>query len=157
MSKFKPVELNEENVERVFKECVALPEDKEDDLYESSIYMQNLNKGTVRLSKSRLDKMKKTILYMIGQFYVAHHSSPISMYPIEGLSKNYKGLVWTNDLYTSLMIPTLARYFDLNSPMMKVNERYYLYTRVNDIRQTLSPNDPNFKLWWKEHRMAWDI
>lgn len=118
--------------------------------------MENFKLGTIKFSKSRLEKNKKVLKYLIGQFHAIHNKGPISMYPIKELERNYRGMIWTDNLFLSFAIPNLARYFDYNSPIFKVEDRYYIYTRINDMVPTLSPNDINFKKWWSEHKSKWE-
>lgn len=174
---FRPIDLNEGNVQAIFNRCLATDNTTEhikselyhkewDYLKDSDLteeLTEELNEklwytGSDHLiifDKKALLNNLKNIRYLYGQL-IAVHRDTNSIHTDEdsnsSVMKNYQGKIWT------IKKSTLLQFFHLGVGSNTI----YWFTRSGDsgfkykIPATLSPKDPNFPAWWEAHKGEWE-
>ena len=154
--KFKPLDLNEGNVQAIFNRCLATEDTKE---YIKSVLEQKEH-GFAQDSKGILFDRKKiqrdnihAIEYLYGQLLTAHNgSNTISATGKVSATMTYTGKIWTTNNGILQMFFHLGLASDTIYPF-SVNHNSAFPRK---IRPTLSPKDPNFATWWEEHKSEWE-
>lgn len=94
---FTPIDLNEENVQTIFKRCLATDstEQKQSSVLFSALYGFEESSTSIYFDKQKLAENKEAIQYLYGQVETIH-SNKYSFAPSD-LSKKYSSLPWTNN------------------------------------------------------------
>ena len=153
---FRPIELNEANVQAIFNRCLA----KEgEDFYNVQVVGSELSKNPsdiVRLSGEKMEKNDQNIRYLLGQLKTIHLPNVKAITLQEGFFR-YDNHVWTKDLECLFQLYALA--------LGSVYFRGFGQTKDGNITSlidynrctpTLSPKDPAFPAWWEQHKAEWE-
>ena len=144
---FTPIELTDENVQKIFDECLV--DEKNENrmialLYEESTY------DKLYFDFDRIKAYKKNIAYMFGQLKGAHLHEQMLLIP--DLAIKYAGNSWVKNKASFMKFTYLGI---VTSQISKVSKKYGKTLNLS-IKPTLSPSDPNFDSWWEEHRAEWE-
>lgn len=97
---FKPLELNEENVQAIFNRCLLKEESKEIEraiLFSILLGYSEEKELIVEFDKHTLLKNEKNIRYLYGQLSAVHTSeNKLQKLSINDLKTNYAGTIWSN-------------------------------------------------------------
>lgn len=155
---FRPIELNEGNVQAIFNRCLATADDPTDGIYASVLFQQDLgyeeDSKPVFFSKGRLEQNKKNIFYLLGQLRACHDLRYIYKVTSTETVYRYDGVKWTSDTVKYMELCHLGEAtrgilpFDKRSNSASINEL--------DVKPTLSPKDPAFPAWWEAHKGEWE-
>lgn len=153
---FRPIDLNEDNVQAIFNRCLA----KEgEDFYNVQVAGSELTKNPsdiVPLSKQKMKKNAQNIRYLLGQLKTIHLPDVKAITLQEGFFR-YDNHVWTKDFYSLFQLYALALgcvYFRGFSQTKDGNITSLIdYSRCTP---TLSPKDPAFPAWWEANRAKWE-
>jgi len=143
------IELNEENVISIYQDCLATDETHPDDLKTVS-FAASPNVPKVSMDGRKLSENSERIHYLYGQLYYTHFEFEelIIFTPSIGCM-SYTKKAWTSNqsvLFAFYYLGVGSRSIALFNPDS--------HTRIvhHDITiPTLSPNDPAFAEWAKEH------
>lgn len=153
-------DLNELNVKKFTKHCLAKPEDDEKDLMvvhayedENGIY-EPRTKG--RFSKKRYDQQKDRIASMLGQLKKIHDRHRLKEWwnkeynrlDFIDLQTKYDGTRWTRDPNCTLYLYLLANAGDFFAGFRKDKDGIFrtdLGDAINSIEPMESPSDPNLQ------------
>lgn len=156
-NQFKPQELNEGNVQAIFKRCLPIPGFPEVSCELFPPVLGNFQKdysSTYGFDKNNILANKNTIQYLFGQLHSVHTKKEVLT--IEDFLTNYLNERWTDEKAYLLELLYLGNCtgIDLIHPF---NARKNNTTRfISPIKPTLSPKDPNFPAWWEEHKSEWE-
>ena len=153
---FRPIDLNEDNVQAIFNRCLA----KEgENFYNVQVVGLELSKNPsdiVQLSGEKMKKNDQNIRYLLGQLKTIHLPNVKAITLQEGFFR-YDNHVWTKDLECLFQLYALA--------LGSVYFRGFGQTKDGNITSlidynrctpTLSPKDPNFPAWWEAHKVEWE-
>lgn len=153
---FRPIDLNEDNVQAIFNRCLA----KEgEDFYNVQVAGSELTKNPsdiVPLSKQKMEKNAQNIRYLLGQLKTIHLPDVKAITLQEGFFR-YDNHVWTKDFYSLFQLYALALgcvYFRGFSQTKDGNITSLI--DYNRCTPTLSPKDPAFPAWWEANRAKWE-
>lgn len=148
------IDLNEENVRNILNYCLATEETPEEDIISTTFIKSDFQTPipSIQLSRSRLSEYSLTIYHLTGQLDNVHSGK--SVFHINDGFKKYDGSYWTQDkmavfslCYLSCVTNVLP-YFK-PSPALKTFVSHL--TENPFLQPTLSPDDPNFEEWAKDH------
>ena len=96
---FKPLELNEANVQAIFNRCIAKGETPEDQCCNSILFSRTLgyrpsDELVIHFNTEKMRMNKKSIEYLYGQLRCTHQK--LEKLNLEEAYWNYRGKVWTN-------------------------------------------------------------
>ena len=147
ISDFEPVDLNERFVVNLYNRC--LPTSTTTD-YEPSTLIAKPNYFNVvdrlQFDKHKLKKEKKTIMYLMGQLRDVHKHKYLVL---DHSILKYDGTQWTQNRDAELALLHLCKACDLIEPF-DVGKRWLMSYYHKDIIPTLTPEDKNFKSWYKK-------
>ena len=152
------LDLNEENVKKIFAYCVATPQTLTDNIRRSSFFSPSCNVKMTKMNfdKIRLKKVRNSINYMLGQLKPVHsHSLLMSLQ--EGYRK-YDNTLWTENKITLFSLYFLGT-ATIQLPHFEhsINNPQNFDSPINrqiELKPTLSPNDPNFKKWCSDNMIV---
>ncbi len=158
---FHPLELTEVNVQALFNKCLSNSNTKSQSrtvLFSVAYGYKPEDEILIAFDADVLNKNKKAIEYLYGQLKEVHNGNNAgrtTAVSVDEFSVSYTGDVWTYDkgillkfLYLGCTEETL-----LIKPFSKKLNGTDISSR---IKPTLSPKDPNFKVWWEEHKAEWE-
>ena len=155
-------DLNETTVQTLFNECLANNTTKKQakTILFPALYGYKLeDEILIIFDQDILEKNKKTIEYLYGQLKEIHDGNNLpSTHPlsVENFLTTYNGKTWTNDKGTLLKFLYLG--CNRETRLIKPFSKEINATSINSpIKPTLSPKDPNFPAWWKEHKSEWEV
>ena len=143
------IDLNEQNVQKLFAYCLANDQTDPQNIVKANFFeiTENVNIPTMKFDKTKLLQISRKLSYMLGQLK-AFHIGTASMIITDGFQK-YDGTNWTQNkvalfaLYylgtITALLPQFTYYSSLNNFASPLN------LNANLVKPTLSPNDPNFK------------
>ncbi len=152
-AKFRPLELNERNVNTLFKRCLPDEEELQNpaSLRNAQVLKQEYcekESETVLLSRNKTNDYRQTILFLFGQLkYLYSGNSSIVLQ--EGFLR-YDDTFWTKDYAVLFKLYSLGIASNCISPFVKKGD-VIGSIRVDDCVPTLSPRDPNFETWYAKH------
>ena len=150
---FRPIDLNEDNVQAIFNRCLA--KGGEETTY--ALVLQKALSGKesdlVRFGQAKITENCKNISYLLGQLKGVHKKERLML--LEYGIMNYNGKKWTTNPGTLLKLYELGM-VNINLTPFSVQENKSLLTDISSIKPTLSPKDPNFPEWWEKHKAEWD-
>lgn len=170
-----PIELNEENVLKIYNACLmkkTLFRFLSSDLLPVKIFTKascGKDSPEVYFSKAKIQEYRQAIEYMYGQLYEVHHGSVPEEYreayqklgmddpnakflSPDGGALNYKNQPWTKDRNTLMMFYYLGVASVTIMPFVEDVVRGQIGVDLIDIVPTLSPNDPDFEKRLREIR-----
>lgn len=149
---FKPIELNEGNVQAIFKRCLA--DEKSSDILRLILFSKRMgyqeDSLPINFDRKKVASQQANIKFLFGQLQIIHENKKIAM-PSE-FSKKYTGEEWTKNNGVLLELLHLGASCPLMMAFLAKDNRASLY----HIPITLSPKDPNFPAWWAEHKSEWE-
>jgi hypothetical protein len=153
------LDLNEANVQTIFNRCLTTDDTKQRSraklFYTRDGYTKK-DSIEIFFDKDVLIKNKKYIEYLYGQLDSVHTGKYITnAQSINDLNKTYNQENWSQNNGIFLELLYLASNADVAiiAPFNKFNGDT---TTINpNIKPTISPKDPNFPLWWAEHKSEW--
>ena len=143
------IDLNEQNVQKLFAYCLANDQTDPQNIVKANFFeiTENVNIPTMKFDKIKLFAFSNTISFLLGQLNSVH-SGKSNMIATDGCKK-YDGTTWTQN-----KVALFALYY-LGTASASLPQFIYLDALKNyaspisdfkDIlKPTLSPNDPNFK------------
>ena len=169
---FRPIYLNEDNVQAIFHRCLATDSTtehiksvlyhKEWDYLTDSDLTEELNEKLwytgsdhlILFDKKALLGNLKNIRYLYGQLIAVHRDTNSIHTDNSGGSvmKNYQDKIWTMNK------GTLLQFFHLGVGSNTIDS----FTRRGNsgfkykIPAALSPKDPAFPAWWEAHKSEWE-
>lgn len=153
LKSFTPLELNEGNVQAIFKRCLIT--EQTTDTIGTSIMDVELGllkeHVPVLFDKKKIVQDKRAIQYLYGQLLNRHQGK--SSISLNEVFQTYNGETWTesNGVVLSFLhlgsATTSIMPFDCQT---KVAPLPFLYPA------TLSPKDPDFPTWWAAHKAEWE-
>jgi tetratricopeptide (TPR) repeat protein len=153
---FRPLELTEGNVQAFFNRCLATDKDSIETVLRSILFQKNLgydeDSKPVFFNKEQVEKNKKNIFYMLGQLKSVHNNDP-SLTPTESIYR-YDNAQWTTDTVKMMELYHLGETSKGIHPFVKRSNTASINTLL--VKPTLSPEDPNFPVWWEEHKAEWE-
>ena len=147
------IDLNEENVRRIFCNCIATEQTPVEDIISTTFIKSDFQTPipSIQLSRSCLSENFLTLCYLTGQLENMHKRN-LAFHVNDGLKK-YDGSYWTQDkmavfsLYYLSTVTGVLPYFK-PSPSLKT---FVSFLNENPLLEpTLSPDDPNFEEWAKD-------
>lgn len=149
------LDLNEENVKKIFTYCLATPDTNPNDIIIGSFLGEGVNLSipipSINFSKTRIMETTRSIFYLLGQLECVHKNSPFA--EISDGIKKYDGSNWTTEnfavfsLYylgcTSVCFPKFKPHRGSNSISARLGE-------IPSLSPTVSPEDPFFEEWIKK-------
>ncbi|MCD7753355.1 MAG: hypothetical protein LUH41_02255 [Clostridiales bacterium] len=155
MQGFEPIDLNEEDVRVIFEKCLAdenTTEKKVANLFPQELGYSKEADEIVYFDRTKLKKNDKSIHFLYGQVASWHQKNLITTITPKSSSQKYTGEVWTRNNGIIMEFLFLGNAIGLITPFnKKYNNAAFVPTHP-----TLSPNDPNFPEWWKEHKSEWE-
>jgi len=155
MLKHVPIELNEENVLKIYNDCLMkkkLSNFLSSDLLPVKIFTKEScgkDSPEIYFSKSKIKEYKEAMEYMYGQLYEVHHGEHTitgdKFLKPDGGFLNYKNQRWTSDQKTLMSFYYLGVAAIVIMPFIIDPFTNQLGVDLIDIVPTLSPNDPNYK------------
>lgn len=152
MSELIPIELNEENVLRIYNDCLMkkkLLSFLSSDLLPVKIFTKEScgkDSPEVYFSRAKIDEYSYAIDYLYGQLYCVHNRLQ-NLDTADG-SMNYKNKLWIQNESTLMSFYYLGVANETIQPFMRKrlsNGFNYIFTPLPKITPTISPNDPNYK------------
>ena len=143
------LELNEENVMRIYNDCVVTEADlpiEEKDVLATKIFTKNScgkDSPTIFFKKQKLEEHNDTIEYLYGQLSFVHLN--IEKIKPELAVVNYQAKHWTkdNNVLTALFYLGVAN--NVIPLFLFDPTEGSLITYNFFLKPTLSPNDPRYK------------
>lgn len=144
-----PIELNEENVLRIYNDCLMkkkLSAFFSSDFLPTKIFTKEScgkDSPEIHFSRSKIADYSSAIEYLYGQLHCVHNKFH-SLTPAEG-SLNYKNKLWTRNEATLMSFYYLGVANSTIQPFMREKKSNNIFVILPRITPTLSPNDPNFR------------
>lgn len=155
-AKFRALELNERNVNTLYKRCLYDESNSFEGIYPVQVLSPKhcgRESEVVRLSEDKISAYKTIIRYLLGQIK-AFHGDNATFALQEGFMR-YDGTVWTKDY------DVLFKLYSMGLATVSISD-FSLYKDIigsvksPDCILTLSPRDPDFPAWWEEHKAEWE-
>ncbi len=156
---FRPIDLNEDNVQAIFNRCLAVDDTPKEKVSRSILFSRTLgykpeDEIVFYFDKDKLLDNKKNIEYFFGQLKNAHEK--IEHMRMEDAFYQYQGRKWTDNRAKMLELLYLGctNETDCISPFDVKTDATFL--GVERLKPTLSPKDPAFPEWWEQHKAEWE-
>lgn len=143
--------LSDDNVSAVFNQCLATKDTPDDDVRRSVLFKDGNEYSAVTLCKSKIEQNKRKILYLMGQLDSIH--SGFNFIFSWKARYRYGGTLWAVKEDSVGKLYHLAQAANFMAPSEK--ERSQAITKPI-VTPTLSPQDPEFFVWWEAHKDAWE-
>lgn len=149
MNKHVPIELNEENVLRIYDDCLMKKKFSSllsSDSLPTRIFTKNScgkNSPEICFSKSKIKEYSSAIEYLYGQLDSVHKNTGVLL-PSTG-ALTYNGNLWTKDQKALMSFYYLGVANVTIMPFIIDPITKQLSVDLIDIDPTLSPNDPNYR------------
>ena len=160
-NEFKPQELNEANVQAIFRRCLAEEDDGKTTMWATLFppepgYEYDPD-AQVLFQTDALLQNKKNIEYLYGQLKEVHDETPVRRVSFWDFSVMYSGKQWTQEEQAVLQLLYLGVNYHLLliEPFWAKNDTSRIF-KEKPVKPTLSPKDPAFPAWWEEHRAEWE-
>ncbi|MEZ3435986.1 MAG: hypothetical protein K1W34_15465 [Lachnospiraceae bacterium] len=167
-TQFHPLVLNDINVEAIFNKCLSTDNTT---MYVNAImypksYGNQEDFLSILFDRDVLLANRKHILYLYGQLLHLHqnlnsiHDPNVYLYGIsseigkgdESDMINYLGEHWTENKGVFRQFALLGVAAATITPFTKNGNSIF----CRGVSPTFSPKDPNFPVWWQEHRYKWE-
>lgn len=155
-AEFKPLELNERNVNTLYKRCLH----DESNPFEECYHVQVLRPEIcgrisewIQLSKNKVSAYESTIRYLLGQIKAFHVAT--DTFALQEGFMRYDETIWTKEY------DVLFKMYSLGIASVSISD-FVLYKDIigavksSKCVPTLSPKDPNYAAWWEEHKGEWE-
>lgn len=143
------LELNEENVMRIYNDCVVTEADlpiEDDDVLATKIFTKNScgkDSPTIFFKKQKLEEYSDTVLYLYGQLSLVHLN--IEKIKPELAVATYQAKLWTRDNNILMALFYLGVANDVIPVFRFDPTEGSLITYNFFLKPTLSPDDPRYK------------
>lgn len=139
--KFEMLTLNEENVNRIFRACLASESTKSSTTYQ--LYRENTN-HVATFDDDEVKGHLETIRYLIGQLSEVHKES--EAFSLKASVVRYDQKPWTKDMVTLIHFYYLGiatgDFSSIDDATKMIN--------LSDCTPSLDPNDPKFDQWLED-------
>ncbi len=152
------LDLNEENVKKVFNYCLANKETKDPFKAEFLEETQNMKLPNIFMSRQKINEKVWTVIYLLCQFAAIHEHTPL-LHLLDGYRK-YDGTNWTENKGTLFMLyylaastrafPLFRLYAPKNTYVSPIHRQLTICGQPI-LKPTLSPADPDFPDWLKKN------
>ena len=151
--KFKPLELNEANVQAIFSRCLVTQDTPKDSIIQAKIVSGKLFIGDIvqLFDKNAIQANRRSIEYLYGQLNCVRTEAPAltAMDPDFLYSGEFRPLGSETGI-KFILLGTVAGVIETFN-MKKDTARF-----LKQVRPTLSPKDPAFPAWWEAHKSEWE-
>ena len=146
------IELNEENVVSLYRDCLATPDTPEGNSHRSNfIYSDKM--PDIQLDYEKIKQNRGKVSFLYGQLYYTHlihreNDELTSLSMSQGVV-NYKSEAWTQNqsiLFALYYLGVASSVIETFDPRGKTYPYNY-----DSLVPTFSPNDPAFTEWAKVH------
>ena len=161
MEKFKPLELNDENVEAIYERCIADDDTPEEDRAECMTFLGvcGYDRNVFRklwFRKSRIAEDRKNIYYLYGQLAGVHEPEdvPTSRRPTVSVGacvRDYRGKQWFTEKKSLLMLFYVGAVFLCDTPISGFTSKAYsdglennINGRMPEPQRKITVNDVTF-------------
>lgn len=158
---FRPLELNEDNVQAIFNRCLATEEEKCSFMKHRALQvlkplLTGKTSAEVYLSTEKIGENQKNIEFLFGQIKNIHYNN--SAIGLQEGFITYQDTVWTREVENLLKLYALAQSKGLITEFsaLPTDPNIISAIKASDVRPTLSPKDPAFPAWWEQHRAEWE-
>ena len=150
-AKFRPLELNERNVNTLFKRCLHDESNPFEECYHVQVLRPEICGRTsewIQLSKNNVSAYASTIRYLLGQIKAFHVDT--DTFALQEGFMRYDGTIWTKDY------EVLFKMYSLGIASVSISD-FALYKDIigavksSKCVPTLSPRDPNFETWYAKY------
>ena len=130
---FRPLELNEGNVQAIFNRCLAKEGTPKENISKSILFSRTMGYNprdelVINFDKKTLHANKQSIDYLYGQLMLSHQKTELLH------------LGSTNETDKISIFNAKTNTAELNLTQIP----------------TLSPKDPAFPAWWEAHKSEWE-
>ena len=161
---FRPIDLNEANVQAIFNRCIAKEGTPEDQCFNSILFsrLRGYSPDAERMvvfNRENFLANKKNIQYLYGQLKNVHAGN--GTLQINEAFLTYSGTHWTTHKGVLLEFLYLGAANDGHALISIFDARTDFCDKPNSAflsahKPTLSPKDPAFPAWWEAHRAEWE-
>lgn len=153
-NKFRPLELNERNVNTLFNRCLPNEHEVQHFLcYSTQVLIPEITgreSQEVSLSIEKVNEYKSTILYSLGQIESFH--SDREVLALEEGFLRYDGVIWTKDY------EVLFKLYHLSLSCNYILDFSLASEKICSLKNpvcipTLSPKDTNFSEWYEGYKI----
>ena len=158
--RFIPLELNEDNVNTIYKRCLPTEDTPDENTVVNYLFMKkngfSEDSNPLLFNKSKLQKEYKKIVYLLGQLKDVHDDS--SFFYLDNLGLNYNNETWFQTSDAQKALDTVFKLIALGStvedekgisPITPLVKEYNGCINI-DILPTFSPKDhPAYDEWLK--------
>lgn len=147
------LELNEENVISLYRDCLATPDTPENRVHKTK-FIDSEKIPEIELDQNKIIESYSKIQFLLGQLYYTHLinreriSRPLSM--SQGFI-NYKSEPWTQNQTFLFALYYLSHACASLEKFDSHGNAYPIDDLIGGWTPTLSPNDPAFAEWAKDH------
>ena len=149
MEKYVPLDLNADNVAKIYNDCQITESTTE--YYEISLELEDFgypqNSKPLYFDVSSLNAHIPSIYYLFGQLKNAHE--PTYFLGIKDVLKKYDGTSWSDKRVSPIYLLHLGIAAAAITPP-NFNLKACIF--ADDLVPTLSPKDPNFSEWWEQNK-----
>ena len=148
MGNFTPTNLNEHNVNKVFKQCLATAQTQKPlpcVLFQKAKGFSQ-DSRPIFFDGDIIEAAKPALKYVLGQLKAVHLKE--SVIAPGSVNKTYLDNDWTSNKNLIIALLHLALAADLISP---IDARTGTTTFLKELLPTLSTKDPNFDNWVKDN------
>ena len=153
MENFVPLDLNADSVAKIYEDCQIVESTTE--YYEISLEQEDFgypqNSKPLYFDASLLNANIPNIYYLFGQLKTAHE--PTFFLSIKDVLKKYDGTYWSNKKISPFYLLHLGIAAGAITPP-NLNLKVCIF--ADDLRETLSPKDPDFPEWWEYNKSKWE-
>lgn len=149
------LELNEGNIQSLFKQCLGIGNSSENVGYIlfREKYGYEKDESPIIFNRNAVLANKMKIEYLFGQLQTVHLEKTI-ITP-SSIATNYKGENWTQNKRILLEFLHLGFAAQTFHPFSKT--KFGSNAILYPLAPTLSPKDSNFPDWWEEHKAKWEV
>lgn len=157
---FMPLDLNEGEVQAIFNRCLRKEDSKE--ITRTTLFSRVLGYAPedeieIAFDKNVLLENEQNIRYLYGQLKTVHTAeSKTKKLSVNDFKTTYQDNIWSQSKSSLLEL----LYLGCNSALglgYRFSKKDNNTTIISsDIKPTLSPKDPNFPVWWEEHKSEWE-
>ena len=143
-NEFTPIDLTEENVQKLFKRCLAT--EQTTDVQGTILFSQKRgykeNSSLIAFDNKKLAENLNSIRFLLGQLKFVHEESSL-LTTTNGIEK-YDSSIWTKDPNILMQLLYLGQANGLYYPFQAATN----CTQMLGIIPSFSPKDPKFAEWY---------
>ena len=127
---FRPIELNEDNVQAIFHRCGKVNAD-----------------GSTTWDEEALEKNRTEIRYLLGQLSLVHEGVEEHAWN-NAFFKRYTGEAWTGAVNSAIALLNMGLKSGF-SGFFEKDSKTFVKLKLGKLKPTLSPQDSKFAAWWE--------